>query len=177
MRQVILAFESQANCDRLREVLESSGGFSCIVCRSADQVRRTVRKLRLSVVVCGFKLGDESCEALSYDLPQRCSMLMIAPQARLELCEADGIFKLQAPVRRSELVASVRLLAQLSAAGKDRGASRRSQEERELVEQAKAVLMDRYGMTEEQAHRFLQKQSMDEGVRLTDIARLVLADQ
>ena len=70
MRQVILAFESQANCDRLREVLESSGGFSCIVCRSADQVRRTVRKLRLSVVVCGFKLGDESCEALSYDLPQ-----------------------------------------------------------------------------------------------------------
>ena len=92
MCQVILAFESQANCDRLREVLESSGGFSCIVCRSADQVRRTVRKLRLSVVVCGFKLGDESCEALSYDLPQRCSMLMIAPQARLR-----GGGDLQAP--------------------------------------------------------------------------------
>ncbi|MBD5098254.1 MAG: ANTAR domain-containing protein [Clostridiales bacterium] len=32
-------------------------------------------------------------------------------------------------------------------------------------------------MTEEQAHRFLQKQSMDNGVRLTDTAKLVLADQ
>ena len=56
-------------------------------------------------------------------------------------------------------------------------AFRRSQEERDLVERAKAVLMDRRGMTEEQAHRFLQKQSMDNGARLTDTARLVLADQ
>ena len=191
MRQVIVAFERQSNCDRLREILEGGGEFSCVVCRSAAQVKRTVRKLRLDLVVCGFKLGEESCESLFYDLPQRCSMLMIAPQARLDLCEAEGIFKLQAPVRRSELLASVRLLAQVArsaaraaaagAAGNDAGQghspARRSQEERELVARAKAVLMDRHGMTEEQAHRFLQKQSMDNGARLADTAKLVLADQ
>lgn len=177
MRQVIVAFERQSNCDRLRESIERGGEFSCVVCRTADQVRRAVRKLRLDLVVCGFKLGEESCESLFYDLPQRCSMLMVAPQARLELCEAEGIFKLQAPVRRSELLASVRLLAQLHRSGRDEGPARRSQEEQELVERAKAVLMDRHGMTEEQAHRFLQKQSMDNGARLTDTAKLVLADQ
>ena len=178
MRQVIVAFERQANCDRLREIIESSGEFSCVVCRTADQVRRAVRKLRLDTVVCGFKLGEESCESLYYDLPQRCSMLMIASQAQLELCETEGIFKLQAPMRRSELLASVRLLAQLSRMEEEeKGPAQRSQEERELVEQAKAVLMNRNGMTEEQAHRFLQKQSMDNGARLTDTAKLVLADQ
>lgn len=179
MRQVIVAFERQSNCDRLREIIERGGEFSCVPCRTADQVRRAVRKLRLDIVVCGFKLGEESCESLFYDLPQRCSMLMIAPQARLELCEAEGIFKLQAPVRRSELLASVRLLAQLHRPGLDgeKNPAQRSQEERELVAQAKAVLMDRHGMTEEQAHRFLQKQSMDNGARLTDTAKLVLADQ
>jgi response regulator NasT len=35
--------------------------------------------------------------------------------------------------------------------------------------------MDRYDMTEEQAHRFLQKKSMDNGAKLTDTARMVLA--
>ena len=177
MRQVIVAFERQANCDRLREILEAGGEFSCVPCRTADQVRRAVRKLRLDIVVCGFKLGEESCESLFYDLPQRCSMLMLAPQARLELCETEGIFKLQAPVRRSELMASIRMLAQLRHSGRDDGPTQRSQEERELVVRAKAVLMDRHGMTEEQAHRFVQKQSMDNGARLTDTARLVLADQ
>ena len=44
------------------------------------------------------------------------------------------------------------------------------------MSQAKAVLMDRHGMTEEQAHRFLQKQSMDHGAKLTDTARLVLTE-
>ena len=177
MRQVIVAFERQSNCDRIREIIEGGGEFSCVVCRTADQVRRAVRKLRLDIVVCGFKLGEESCETLSYDLPQRCSMLMIAPQAQLELCEAEGIFKLQAPMRRSELMASVRLLAQLNRPGRDHSPARRPLEERELVERAKVVLMDRHGMTEEQAHRFLQKQSMDNGARLADTARLVLADQ
>lgn len=218
MRQVIVAFERQSNCDRLREIIENGGEFSCVVCRTADQVRRAARKLGLDIVVCGFKLGEESCESLFYDLPQRCSMLMVAPQAQLDLCEGEGIFKLRAPIRRSELMASVRLLSQVAqsatravvagAAGNDasqvaqsassqvarsaaressqvaRGASsqgrspaQRSQEERELVERAKAVLMGRHGMTEEQAHRFLQKQSMDNGARLTDTARLVLADQ
>lgn len=177
MRQVIVAFERQSNSDRIREIIENSGAFSCIECRTADQVRQAVRKLRLDIVVCGFKLADESCEMLFYDLPRRCSMLMIAPQAQLELCEAEGIFKLQSPVRLSELLASVRLLAQLRQGGRLGGHVQRTQEELELVDAAKTVLMDRHGLTEEQAHRFLQKQSMDNGARLTDTAKLVLAEQ
>ena len=44
------------------------------------------------------------------------------------------------------------------------------------MEEAKAVLMARDGMTEEQAHRFLQKRSMDNGARLVDTARQVLEE-
>ena len=176
MRQLIVAFERQSNCDRLREILESTGEFSCLVCRSAAQVKRAVHKLRLDLVVCGFKLADESCEALYGDLPQRCAMLMVAPQAQLDLCTGAGIFKLPAPVRRSELLASVRLLAQVARSASSQGHSpaQRSQEERKLVDRAKQVLMDRSGMTEDQAHRFLQKRSMDNGARLADTARQVL---
>ena len=30
MRQIVVAFERQSNCDRLREALESTGEFSCL---------------------------------------------------------------------------------------------------------------------------------------------------
>jgi len=172
MRQIVVAFERQSNCDRLREALESTGEFSCLTCRSAAQVKRTVAKLRLDLVVCGFKLTDESCETLYFDLPQRCVMLMVAPQARLELCTAPGIFKLPAPAGRVELLASVRMLAQL--AQTSQAPARRSQEEKELVARAKALLMEQDGMTEAEAHRWLQKRSMDHGARLADTARQVL---
>lgn len=177
MRKVIVAFESDANCARVRDIIESAGLATCVVCRSAAQVKRVIHKQRLSTVVCGFKLPDEVCQELYLDLPDNCAMLMIAPQARLELCEEDGIFKLPAPIRRGDLLASVRMLLQISQRFVRQHRPQRSQEERELVDQAKLVLMDRHGMTEEQAHRFLQKKSMDNGARLTDTARMVLAGE
>lgn len=180
MWKVIVAFENGANSVRIKEILESSGDFSCLICPSAAGVKRTVRKLRVRTVVCGFKLADQSCEDMYHDLPEGCSMLMVAPQTRLELCETEEIFKLQSPVRRDELLSSVRMLAQFQrAAPKGRGKPpvQRTAEEQALVNRAKAVLMDRYGMTEEQAHRFLQKQSMDAGARLTDTAKLILSQE
>lgn len=178
MWKVIVAFENSANAMRIKEILESSGEFTCLVCRSAAEVKRAVRKLRLRAVVCGFKLADQSCEDMYHDLPAGCTMLMVAPQTRLELCETEGIFKLQSPIRRGELLASMRMLAQFQRpAARDKGPAQRSEEELALVARAKAVLMDRHGMTEEQAHRFLQKQSMDTGAKLTDTAKLILSQE
>lgn len=176
MPKVIVAFENEANSTKIRDIVESAG-IGCLVCRSAAEVKRMIRKQQLSTVICGFKLPDETCSDLFLDLPEGCSMLMIGPQARLELCEAEGIFKLPAPVRRGDLLASVRMLLQIKRRfPRERPPIRRSEEDRQLILQAKEVLMDRYDMTEEQAHRFLQKQSMDHGAKLTDTARLVLAE-
>ena len=177
MQKVIVAFENSANSEKIREALES-GGLSCLICRSAAEVKRTVRKQGVNIIVCGFKLRDESCEALHYDLPERCSMLMIGRQAQLELCEADGIFKLRNPISRRDLLVSVQMLAQIRRPPvREKAPPVRTGEENALITQAKALLMDRHGMTEEQAHRFLQKQSMDSGTRLAETARLVLAGQ
>ena len=177
MRKVIVAFESALNCTKIQELVESAGVASCVVCRSAAEVKRAVSKQRLDTVICGFKLREESCEQLYQDLPDGCSMLMIGPQSQLELCGTEGIFKLYAPVSRGDLLASIRMLLQFRQRRAPRQSTppQRSEEDKRLVAEAKALLMDRHGMTEEEAHRFLQKQSMDHGAKLTDTARLVLA--
>lgn len=172
MDGVIVAFERRASSDRVREILESSGEFSCTVCRSGAEVRRMAARTRPGLVVCGFKLLDESCESIWHDLPAGCVMLMAAAPPQLALCETREIFKLALPARAPELLSSVRMLAQLAALRFP--PPERSREERELVGQAKQFLMEQAGMNEEQAHRFLQKQSMDNGIRLVDIARRVL---
>lgn len=177
MERVLVAFESETNSERIKEILESSGVASCLVCRSASEVKRIIHKQHLSTILCGYKLPDDSAEHLFEDLPDACSMLMIAVQNRLEMCENDDIFKLAAPTKRSDLVASVRMLLQMNRRLAQKTKPKRSEEEKALVEEAKAVLMERHGMTEEAAHRFLQKKSMDNGARLTDTARMVLEEQ
>lgn len=174
MEKVIVAFESEKSCKRVRELLENSGTAECIVCRSADQVRRAAGKLGVITVVCGYKFPDGSAEALFEDLPPSCTMLMLAVQSLLDLCRNEDIFKLAAPVAKGDLVASVRLLLQVGRRLERFIRPRRSTEEQALIDQAKQVLMERHGMTEEQAHHFLQKKSMDSGAKLIQTAQLVL---
>lgn len=110
MEKVIVAFESDKSCWRIKEILENTGTASCIVCRSGDQVKRAVSKLHVSTVVCGYKFADESAEGLFEDLPPTCAMLVVAVQSLLDLCQNDDIFKLASPVAKGDLIASVRML-------------------------------------------------------------------
>jgi len=127
-------------------------------------VKRLVSKQRVSTVICGYKLSDETAEELFQDLPGFCSMLVVAIQSMLEMVESDEIFRLAAPVSRSDLLSAVQTLLQVG----------RRVEQLALVEGAKGVLMDRHGITEEQAHRLLQRKSMDSGEKLVQTARRII---
>ena len=112
METVIVAFENSKTAWRVKEILEGGGVASCVVCRSADQVRRTLHKLHVPAVVCGYKLGDQTAELLFDDLSLSCAMLVLASQNLLELMQNDDIFRLPTPVSRGDLAASVRMLLQ-----------------------------------------------------------------
>ena len=174
MDRVILAFEGEKTTLRVRDILENSGVAECLVCHSAAEVKRLVNKQHISVVICGYKLRDETAESMAEDLPVTCSVLILAVQNMLDLMSGDNIFKLAAPAARNDLISSVQMLLQTARRLESIARPQRSTEETELIREAKAALMEHRGMTEEQAHRFLQKKSMDSGAKLPQTARMVL---
>ena len=149
METVVVAFEGEKNGRRLKELLESSGTAACLLCRSADQVKRLVRQQRLTAVGCGYKFPDGTAEELAGELPGFCTVLLLAPRGLLELVpERPGLLRLSAPAGRRELLAAVEELLRL---GEEAGAllpPQRSREEREVVERAKEVIViNDYGDT------------------------------
>lgn len=97
MEKIIVAFESEKTALRVKELLEGGGAAACLVCRTADQVRRAINKLPVPAVVCGYKLGDQTAELFFEDLPLSCAMLVLAHQDRLDLLGNDDIFRLPSP--------------------------------------------------------------------------------
>ncbi len=175
MEQVIVAFEHSGTGERVREILESGGTAACVLCRSADRVRRLAYRQRIGLVVCGFKLGDSTAQQLYRDLGGRCAMLVIASQSHLDMIADPEIGRLALPVTRGELNRTVsRMLREGPRGAEAPPRPGRPEEERRLIQRAKDVLMESRGLTEEQAHRLLQKQSMDLGVPLARAARAVL---
>ena len=53
---------------------------------------------------------------------------------------------------------------------------RRNEADREIVERAKQKLMREHSLTEAEAHRKMQKQSMQHGIKMADCARILLGE-
>lgn len=68
MEKLVVAFESEKNCEKITAILESEG-LRCLICRTGDQVRRLVARHHIYTVLCGYKLLEESAEEISADLP------------------------------------------------------------------------------------------------------------
>ena len=50
----------------------------------------------------------------------------------------------------------------------------RTPEQKALIEEAKSIIMQNNGMTEAEAHSYLQKYSMDSGMNMVNTAKLIL---
>ena len=174
METIVVAFSGARSAGHIAELLESSGTARCILCRSCAEVRRLVEKQHLHVILCGFKMADGTAEELYDTLPDNCSMLMIANQVQLDMCEEEDILKLAAPVSRGDLIASVRVLLQLQRRLERASRPQRSPEEQAVIQRAKELLMSANQMDEGEAHRFLQRRSMESGVNMVDTAKMIL---
>lgn len=57
---------------------------------------------------------------------------------------------------------------------KDKGPNKRSEAEQKIIEEAKALLIERNGMTEPEAFRYIQKSSMDQGRTMAESAQMII---
>ena len=176
MDRIILAFASERAHAQLTRTLGSGGLVPTVSCFSGAEAIRAARKLGSAVVICGFRLRDMTAELLAADLAGIAPVLVVSSPGNLALCGDENLIKLAVPATRAEFFASLDLArgALTGAAPAAHPLARRSAGEEHLIRRAKAALMETNLMSEAEAHRFLQKYSMDAGMRLADTARLIL---
>lgn len=173
MNRIVVAFPAEAQRARVCEILEGAGIPVRLACRGGAEAIRKVREMGGGIVLCSFHLPDMTAADLAYDVCGEALVLVAAPPEQLSFCTGDT-FRLPTPLSRSELAASVRMLMQLDEQRARAVVPQRTEDERRLVQQAKELLMGRYHITEEEAHRYIQQRSMASGRKMADTARQVL---
>ena len=82
------------------------------------------------------------------------------------------------PLKVHELLSTLEMMAAGIERRRKKRKSRpkeRSEADKRVLQEAKSLLMERNGMTEEEAHRYIQKCSMDSGTNLVEAAEMVLS--
>lgn len=172
MAKITIAFAERKFADAVAEILSGNGFELFRICTSADEVIRAFHTCEDGILVTGYRLKDRTAKELLEDLGDTAEVLILGTHEQLERINAAEAFKLQLPLKKEALLSAVEILAQLHY----RNMPHRSEEDSKVVEQAKEVLMKR-GMSEHEAHKFLQKTSMRFGLRMEQTAKRILEEQ
>ena len=170
MVKIIVAFPSEERCTQLSTIIEESGFQIFRQCTSGSEVKRAMNQCHDGIVVTACRLPDCTADDLAWDLHGRATLLVTGCPQQLDLCEHPNLFRLAAPFSKGELTSAVNMLVQLY----QMHLPRRSKADNELIAQAKEALMEKHGLTEPEAHHYLQQHAMNRGMKLGDYAARLL---
>lgn len=178
MTNIIVAFSKVEDAKNIKNILIKNGFPVNSVCTSASQALSAADGLGSGIIVSGCRFSDMIYEELHECLSPNFTMLLLASPSQWAGRAPDDLVCLGLPLKVHDLVHTLEMMvqAQIRLKKKRRIHSKeRSKEEQELIEQAKAMLRDRNHMEEAEAHRYIQKYSMDSGMNMVEAAQMIMS--
>ncbi|MCH5321755.1 MAG: ANTAR domain-containing protein [Eubacterium sp.] len=169
MKDIIIAYPSKDTALQLRSLLEGEGFHVSFVCATGSSVLRIAHNLREGVVVCASILSDMGAGTLAENLPVGFDVVALSKNGREKYL--GNLISLPLPVHRDEFLQTIAILISTRSA-----ITRRTKDDSEIISDAKLILMNSREITESQAHKYLQKESMRTGKKLVDLAKEIIND-
>jgi two-component system, response regulator PdtaR len=193
VRVVIAEDEAIIRLD-LKEILETAGFDVVGEAAQGDRAVALVEEHRPDLVILDVKMPGMDGVQAAREITARhqVAVLILTAFSQRELIEeareAGVTAYLVKPFRREELLPAIddvlarcrqewaidAEVAALDPAGDESARAEDKIQTRSLVDQAKAVLMDRDGMSEPEAFTFVQRTAMQTRARMRDVARRVV---
>lgn len=175
---VIVALPKLENAKSIRNLLMKYGFSVAGVATSGARTLSFAHELNDCIIISGYQLADMIYEELWESMPEYARMLLLTSKDVAADCGAKGIVYMEMPFRSNDLIDQVNEMADQMELERRRRRSRpkvRSKQEVELIQTAKQMLQLQREMTEEEAHHYLQKCSMENGTNLVETAQMVLS--
>lgn len=178
MTSILIVFPKAEDGKSIRNLLVRHGYDVAAVCTLGSQVLNDIDMMNSGIIICGYKFADMYYTELMSSLPPGFDMLLMASERVCRECPNPDIVCVTMPLKVQDLMSTLEMMCMNQMRRKKRLRSKpkqRTETEKKILWEAKEILMERNHMTEEEAHRYIQKCSMDSGTSLTETAQMVIA--
>ncbi len=169
MKEIIIASVNMKSAERIKAILQSGHVSVNRVFSSGREILSYASIQPDILVVCG-KLSDMSAVYLAEMAPAGVDIILLIPSGEPQSAFYSNLVTLRMPVNRAELLDTVRLLG---ARRTESIKARCGNGGDEALENAKHIIMDRYHISEREAYRLLQRRSMETGIKMTELAKMI----
>ncbi|MEY8356034.1 ANTAR domain-containing protein [Lachnospiraceae bacterium 54-53] len=178
MTNVIVAFSKAEDAKNIKNILVRNGFKVPAVCTSGAQTVNSADELGSGIVVCGCRFADMVYQEIYECLPGGMQMLLVASPSQWSGRAPEDVMCLGLPLKVQDLVSTLEMMTETLERRRKKLKSQpreRSREEQDLIKQAKELLMERNHMSETEAHRYIQKCSMDSGTNMVETAQMIMS--
>lgn len=177
MINIIVVFPKKEIALRIKNILVKNGYGVSAVCLTGARVMQVAEQMDAAVIISGIRFADMLYYELKECLSDNFDMLVVGNRHQWEEYGGDDVIFLPLPMKGFDLVDTVAdMLTDMNRRmKKNKGKPKiRSADDQGIINRAKMLLMESGSYTEEEAHRYLQKQSMDSGTNMVETAYMVL---
>ena len=178
MATLIVAFPKLEEAKAVRNLLVRRGYEAASACTSGAQGINMADRLSDGIIICGYKLSDNMLYSELYEYkPKSFEMLLVASKNLWDDCQDNDIVCAAMPIKVNDLINTIEMMLQIQVRRRKKKRmqpKRRSPQEQKVIDDAKAILMEKNNMTEPEAFRYIQKCSMDSGNTMVESASMVI---
>ena len=171
MENALIVSCTEKTADLFTEMLNEVSINQITVIKSAGKARRLCLERDFDLVIVNSPLLDESGESLSrHIVSNSLSQVILAVKSELfnvmaAVCEKDGVLNISKPVNRKVFWSALSLAKsarnRIKRVQAENAFLKQKIDETRIIDRAKCILISCLNLSEQEAHRFIEKRAVD----------------
>lgn len=184
MCSMLVVSKSMKMTELLRETMPMVHYQKLTAVKTAGEAKRLLLSVDYDIVVINTPLEDDYGIISAIDISRQydCGILLLVKAEMYEQvsfkAEDYGIFTLSKPLTKQSLYSAVRLLCamriKIRQMSEETKRVKKQLNDIKLIDRAKWLLVDKFKMSEPEAHYYIEKQAMDRCIKKAEAAENIL---
>lgn len=184
MERALIVCDSPKGTEFYKSFLKENGIMDMVVADNGPEGKRKILDYDFDICIINGPINGQSGEQLSIDIAEKniCQVILFVKAEKIEEItehvEDYGVITVAKPINKQIFWQALKLarVAQrrINMAHRESAKLEKKLEDMKLVSRAKLLLITNLGISEESAHKYLEKEAMDNRLSRVEVARAVI---
>lgn len=184
MENILIVSSSNKSKELLVNIAKESGNYNVLAVENSFRGREIIKKMNFDLIIINSPLSDDIEENLSVFVNENTNSSIIlivknnSPKENRNNIESKGIYIMEKPLNKLILINMINSYIihrkRFNSIIKENEKLKKKVNDIKLIERAKLTLIQYLKMSEEQSHKYIEKQAMDLRITKVEVAKNIL---
>ena len=184
MENILIVSSSNKSKELLTNIAKESGDYNVLDVENSFRCREIIKKMNFDLLIINSPLSDDYGEKLAVFANENTNSSIIlivknkSPKENIDCIESKGIYIMEKPLNKLMLINMINSYIihrrRFNSIINENEKLKKKINDIKLIDRAKLTLIQYLKMSEEESHKYIEKQAMDLRIAKVEVAKNIL---